>query len=1070
MKKILLLGCVIGIAMSVNSQTYITKVHPSVDKPVLRSKNVISGYETNSNMSAKQKASSKISNPIPAGTFKKAPTEAIIGQTTYDLQSNSSVQNRIKNHGDGTISAIWTYSESYDAAAADRGTGYNFFNGTSWGSIPTSRIEPEKTGWPNIATTSTGNEVFLCHNIAQSKLTMGISPIGSGSWTLSNITNDDQIWNRMAIGGSNGQTIHHISLRCPVANGGIVHKGVDGHLLYFRSLDGGITWDKQDQVITGIDSSKFKSMSGDSYSMAETRGDTVAFVYFGEFGDVLLAKSTDNGDNWTITVVNDFPLDKYDMDGTDISDVNDDGIADTIETSDGAGAVLLDQNGMAHIFYGLMRVLDDTPGDGSYSYFPGTNGVMYWNESFGSDPPIWIAGALDIDGSGILLDNYPTVDIALYFVSMSGFPSAGIDANGCIYLSYSAIMETLDINGQFYRHVYITKSCDGGCSWTTPVDVTPDNDYAECVFASMACDVDNNIHLVYQRDLEPGLAVRGDEDPFTMNEIVYLEVPVTDFDAVPIWYCYTSLKGDSLFCIGDSVLLTASCGTAYSWSNGATTPSTYYSGAFGTVTVDITTPCGVITESISVSAPSDPPIVSLSATTTEMCDGDTSWITATSNAGGTYSWSTGETTQTIAVDLIGTYSVTVFNCGGVTVESITISPYSSPPSFSLSATDYVICNGDSTWITINTVSQASYVWSTGDSTKTIKVDSAGTYSVSVTNCGGTSEDSITISLPSLPVASVSGNTTFCTGGSTTLTAGTVPSATYIWSTGDTAQSIDADTIGTYYLYVMNCAGADTTNITVSNTPPPTVTVTIMGNTEFCDGLETTGLIATGAGTGGSYLWSNGETINTLSLNDVSHSGNYWVIAYNVCGDSDTSSTTTITINPLPSIDSASVTDVTVNAGSDGAIDITVTGGTPPFTYTWSGPNSYTSTLEDISSLVAGTYAVIVVDSKSCTDIFNNIVVDQPPVVGISEVNPGSTFSIHPNPNNGQFFVEFGIVYNDDYLIEVRNVIGQLIYSQKFDNISRGLIKQIDLSKPGKGVYFLSVGNSSGTRTEKLIIY
>ena len=79
------------------------------------------------------------------------------------------------------------------------------------------------------------------------------------------------------------------------------------------------------------------------------------------------------------------------------------------------------------------------------------------------------------------------------------------------------------------------------------------------------------------------------------------------------------------------------------------------------------------------------------------------------------------------------------------------------------------------------------------------------------------------------------------------------------------------------------------------------------------------------------------------------------------------------------------------------------------------------------------------------------------------------FNIYPNPNNGQFIIELSNVKKEDYLIEVRNIIGQLIYIEEVDKVSGELLK-IDLSEHNQGVYFLSVSNSLGTRTEKLIIY
>ena len=86
--------------------------------------------------------------------------------------------------------------------------------------------------------------------------------------------------------------------------------------------------------------------------------------------------------------------------------------------------------------------------------------------------------------------------------------------------------------------LYITKSSDGGLTWRNPVDVTPHDVWAgmqECVFGAMHQIVDDKIRIIYQKDFQPGLAVRGDEDMVDMNDIVYLEIDTVGlFDATPL--------------------------------------------------------------------------------------------------------------------------------------------------------------------------------------------------------------------------------------------------------------------------------------------------------------------------------------------------------------------------------------------------------------------------------------------------------------------------------------------------------------------------------------------------------
>jgi hypothetical protein len=666
---------------------------------------------------------------------------------------------------------------------------------------------------------------------------------------------------------------------------------------------------------------------------------------------------------------------------------------------------------------------------------------------------------LDLDNSGTL----DIVGIAQYFQSLSAFPSAGIADDGCIYVSYSAVVENMDQGSQNYRHVYIVKSCDNGCTWSDPVDVTPGSGFEENVYCSMAHDVDANINIVWQQDFEPGIAVNGDEDSYVSNDIMHSSIPVGDINTAAA-VCIGWVDGDTLFCTGDSVLLTATCGTAWSWSDGATTQSTWYKGAFGTVTVDITTDCGTISESINVSAPSSAPEISVSSTTTEMCDGDQATLTVISNAGGIISWSTGASTASISVDSTGTYIVTVTNCGGVAIDSVVIAPPNNPPSFALSATSPIICNGDSSWITATAVSQGTILWSTGDTTWTIGVDSVGTYTATVTNCGGVTTDSFTLTLPSPPVAVITGDDPFCSGDTITLTAGTEPSATYVWSNGALTQSIVVSDEATYMVTVTNCGGADSTSVTTSYNPAPTVTVTT-GTLVYCEDIGTADVTLSAFAFGADpfiYVWSSGDTTQFLTLDSVEHSGVYTVTAIDVCGGTAVGAADTVTINESPVADTLSVTDCSSFGAQDGAITTTVTGGTAPLTYLWNDPSAQTTM--DASNLFSGTYTLLATDANGCTGT-TTAFVDQP--VGINEMNIG-TFSIQPNPNNGNFTVNLRGLYNEEYAFEIRNIIGQMIYAETFNGKAVDYV-DLNLSESNKGVYFLTISNSKGKRTEKLVI-
>jgi hypothetical protein len=457
----------------------------------------------------------------------------VIGYTQYDLQSNAAIDDRMAGGADA-VSAAWTMSLEL-TPFEDRGTGYNFHDGNVWGEIAYERIESTRMGWPSIVHTASGREVVLAHAGIDTPLHMAWRDAGSGAWSEASIESDlevGKLWPRMAAGGEDGNSLHAICVSTPVANGGAALNGQDGALLYYRSLDGGDTWDIKDLVFAELDSSSFFAFSGDTYAI-HSRGNTVAFASFNDFADSFVMISQDNGDTWEKQLLVDFPVDLYEVDMglPEIGeDYNEDGLFQEFFNTDGAGDVHVDGYGQVHVSYGSMYYMDADTIDGTTSYFPGTNGLAYWNESMGPDSAQIVAYSYDIDESGTL--DFED-EIAAYFVSSAAFPSMASDASGNMYITYSAIMENFSTGAQNYRHQYVIRSLDNGMTWNTEdaCDLTPDVDYDgyESVFGSISPDVVNGmLEIIYQRDFEPGLHVRGDLDAIDINDIVHLRVPTDD--------------------------------------------------------------------------------------------------------------------------------------------------------------------------------------------------------------------------------------------------------------------------------------------------------------------------------------------------------------------------------------------------------------------------------------------------------------------------------------------------------------------------------------------------------------
>lgn len=491
----------------------------------------------------------------PTASVKKTSTftSNVVGTTYYDLQTNSSVADRIVVNQDGSIATCWTMETvANDNSYPTRGTGYAYFNGSTWSAPPTVRVENSRVGWGNIANTRSGGELILSHDGGASKLKLASRATkGTGTWAESttavpSATTGGNFWPRMV---TSGDTVYAISLTYPTASGGAMWQGLDGAVVFSRSLDQGATWDIVNVVPDGLDATKNLGFGGDAYAIA-SKGATVVIVAGDSDKDVTVCKSTDAGATWTYTVAFDCPIDKWDH-TTTTSDINGDAVADTLELNDGTFAAGIDNNGQAYAFFGRMRILDDDITDGGWSYFPATDGLYMWKESFGAatytaQTAMDVAYVQDLHQQGTIYLPDPAVSGDLSFgrfgTSLTSHPSVAFDAANDMYLAYSSIVDSMmsfPNATKVVRHTYIVKSSDGGATWTNPCDIVgvPGGIIYEGVFGSLAKRVDGNVHILYQRDLGCGNGIPGtasspnpdeSENFGNVNDIVYFKLPTSE--------------------------------------------------------------------------------------------------------------------------------------------------------------------------------------------------------------------------------------------------------------------------------------------------------------------------------------------------------------------------------------------------------------------------------------------------------------------------------------------------------------------------------------------------------------
>lgn len=458
-------------------------------------------------------------------------TTADIGFTYFDLQTNASVgQTAWYNESNGRLFAVWNFVPELDPQLSLRGTGYNYFSGGLWQPMPQQRLENSRTGWPNILLThDEESELILNHN-----LTFGVleqvsrSPVITGAWqeVLAPFSGPfgHLVWWPRIVRGDNAfgnRYLHALALTLPLQQGGKKYQGMDGALLYYRSKDNGKTWDKTNVLISGIDSTQFARIRPDCYAI-DAYQNNVAIVVGGYGNSLVLLLSPDNGLTWSKFILQFFPIPRfYDQ----ITDTNGDGVAEWLDTNDGSLAVLIDKGGIVHVWAGYAQIYNDDTTDNTFSFNPYANGILYWNTSMLNLPMKVIAMAMDQTGD----DSLAIGPLGFFNTGLATHPSAGTDAQGNLYLSYSAVNELgRDSDGKSVRHTYLVGATYGGKSWGLPYSVVAENT-AEAIYGKLCRFNDYNVRLIYQKDYCAGISLTyGYPDPCNsgkINYMVYVEAP-----------------------------------------------------------------------------------------------------------------------------------------------------------------------------------------------------------------------------------------------------------------------------------------------------------------------------------------------------------------------------------------------------------------------------------------------------------------------------------------------------------------------------------------------------------------
>jgi len=251
-----------------------------------------------------------------------------------------------------------------------------------------------------------------------------------------------------------------------------------------------------------------------------------------------------------------------------------------------------------------------------------------------------------------------------------------------------------------------------------------------------------------------------------------------------------------------------------------------------------------------------------------------------------YLWNTDETSKSIEINETGRYILTVETSKGCTISDTIDITYHPKVQAQLKPTPTTICNGDSTLLESKyDVPYYSYEWNTGATTKSIYVNSSGTYKLIITDTRTGCMDSTEIAIKvedNLQPTITGGD--ICSGESATLEVlPNDPSYTYLWSNGETTPVIVVNQAGTYTVTVSKAGCVGTAETTVNESPIPVFK--ILGESIICNNETAT---LTSDNDFSEYLWSTNEITKEI---EVTEAGTYTLTVTDENGCSATESFT-----------------------------------------------------------------------------------------------------------------------------------------------------------------------------------
>ncbi|MEZ4850847.1 MAG: choice-of-anchor V domain-containing protein [Bacteroidia bacterium] len=447
-----------------------------------------------------------------------------------------------------------------------------------------------------------------------------------------------------------------------------------------------------------------------------------------------------------------------------------------------------------------------------------------------------------------------------------------------------------------------------------------------------------------------------------------------------------------------------------------------------------------------------------------LCAGDSTGIASITTGSGTgpftYAWSNGGTDSVQNGLSAGTYHVMVSDSNACT-DSISIQIQEPQPlNIAFNAVD-IGCSGDSTGAATASASGGIgpyiYSWSNGSADSSQANLAAGIYTVYVTDANACYDSlGIHISQPSNVSITVSGTDITCFGDSTgtalAVVSGGTPDFNFLWSSGDTIANPSNLLAGEYYVTVTDsngCTASDT--LIISQNPEILISFDELSSSCYGDSSGSVSAMVSGGVATYQLTWETGDTTPDLVLLPA---GNYGLTV------TDSLGCTIVDTARITQPDSLSIGFQVTNetAGMDGSIDLSITGGTSPYSFIWSNGD----TTEDISSLIAGIYTVSIRDFNGCS-ITDSVEIDF--TSSLEENESFSAFTLFPNPSQGEFLIQWDSQQTHPFALRVWDLQGKLVYENLRINHGEG----IQLNEVDTGIYIVEAELNGKKFYQKLVI-